>query len=248
MGRGPPAGAGVGAMAQSGDWRTLTVPSVQRIFASTDGRESGILYSPLGSSHRSKRVAPPLFSPGRAGSNGKQLSRHNFKIRECTMNYGKRHALLMVLWSVAVAALALPSLSLAGNCSTGSKKCVVDITVTGTPQSYTVTFDPDELHVKESEHGKEYCIVFKLPPGGSYIFKTAQGDGVVIKDPDQDEFYGNGVSTADNCTASGKKAWRRYFWTYINSVDGRYRYKVQFHDLSNNVYTGDPVITNIDTH
>ena len=133
-------------------------------------------------------------------------------------------------------------------CHTSGKKCFIDVLVSGTAPSYTVTFDPpDEVNVKQSERGKVYTIIFRLPNG--FKFVPSQGDGVTFKDPDQDEFYDGHVSDNDTGTLSTQpKGWKRWVWKYRNTVDGRYRYKVVFRDIYGNTVVGDPVITNIDTH
>ena len=169
------------------------------------------------------------------------------------MTHKKKHALLSLLCTfAAAAALGLPSLAAAAapltGCESSSRKCFVDVTVTGAPGSYTVTFDPDVLQIKNSELGKEYRWVVRLKTQG-FRFQPSQGDGVFIKDPDKDEFYDGHVTDDDSGGSSSvKRGWKRWHWKFINSVDGRYRYKVVFHDTAGNVVVGDPVISNIDAH
>lgn len=153
---------------------------------------------------------------------------------------------LLCCSAVATASVAKPKAAPAPpGCSRSTKKCLVDIAVSGSPGSYIVTFNPDELHVKQSERRKTYLIVFRLPD--TYKFKPAQGDGVFFKVDDKGEFHSGGPSDEEGNPASSASASKRYKWVYRNLVDGRYDYKVQFRDQAENVITGDPLITNIDT-
>ena len=150
------------------------------------------------------------------------------------MTFKNRRVLLPAVMLTAAAAMTVSSVAVAATgCFTSTKKCDVDVLVSGT----AVTFDPDVAHVKQSELKKQYKITFHLPKTG---YKFLKGDGVVFKDPVNGEFFGCGV-----LTMTGKKKWR---CTYKNTVLGKYRYKVTFHDTAGNPLVGDPLITNIDTH
>ena len=148
------------------------------------------------------------------------------------MAFEKRCVLLSVVMLTAAAAMTASSVAVAATgCSTSTKKCSVEVLVAGT----AVTFDPDVTHIKQSELGTKYKIFFNLPKTG---YKFQKGDGVFFKDPVNGEFVSCGVLT-------GKKKWR---CTDNNTVLGKYRYKVTFHDTAGSPLMGDPVITNIDTH
>ena len=154
--------------------------------------------------------------------------------------YAIRFALRMLFLGFAVT-LALPAAAAPG-CNASLRKCIVEISLDG---SGKVIFDPDELHIRENQIGKKYCIVFKLlPPGSSY--NPAEGDGVVFKDPTNGEFYESGVSNGNSCTHTTNTGASRYWWKFRNSSKGMYHYKAQFRDSTGKVYTGDPTITNID--
>ena len=154
------------------------------------------------------------------------------------MPYDKRHMLLSVSILTVAAAMTVSSVAVAATgCVTKTKKCVVEISVTGNPASYKVTFDPDVLHVKESEINKKYKIFLHLF-SNDYKFEKPKKDGVFFKVSVNNEF------ACDVSTLSSKQ----WVCQYKNSVPGRYSYKAIFHDTAGNVYVGDPVITNIDSH
>jgi len=137
----------------------------------------------------------------------------------------------------------LPAAAAKG-CDVGGKKCTVAIDFDGTGK---VTFDPTDLRVPESEIRNEYCVIFELP--NKYFFNPAEGDGVVFKDPTNAEFYESGTSNGSSCSHTGGKEWRRFWWKYLNYVPKQtYRYKIQFRDAAGKVYSGDPTITNLDSH
>ena len=118
-------------------------------------------------------------------------------------------------------------------CDTAKQRCIVDVKITGAPGSYAVTLDPDIVKVPMVARRKPFVIVFRLP--NLFVFKPAMGDGVVLKDPDQDEFVDAHVSDDDNGgPPTSPKGWRRFVWKYLNTVDGLYRYKIQFHDTAGN--------------
>ncbi len=154
---------------------------------------------------------------------------------------------IAVLLGASAFAASAPRTPAPSGCDAGKKRCIIDVKVSGSAGSYSVTFDPDTAKVPQATRGTPFILVFRLP--NLFVFKPAMGDGVVMKDPDQDEFVDPHVSDDDGGTHAGTpKGWRRYVWRYLNTVDGLYHYKIQFHDTSGNVVTGDPVITNVDTH
>jgi len=157
---------------------------------------------------------------------------------------GRRIGWLVALACSVGAAQAGPVAPATAGCNRPNQRCLVEVTLTaGTCEAVTLT--PATVAVSKHDRRKLYRLVWRLPQ--DFVFKPAMGDGVFIKDEDQGEFSGGGLSSNDSGTAVGGGSGRRWRWEYRNAVDGLYHYKIQFRNKqTNQIHVCDPVISNLD--
>jgi hypothetical protein len=86
-----------------------------------------------------------------------------------------------------------------------------------------------------------FHIVWHLPQGAH--FNPAKGDGIFLKNDDQDQFSTN-YATDDQAgfPSTGKKG-KNYHWQFDNSKRSQYQYLVRFR-MGTTVYECDPLINN----